>query len=153
MMCGGGDEIGGFMHRTAEEIEGLLRERGFSLTPQRRAIVRRLTEHGGHWTAAELLECVSGEFPMASRATVYSTLALLRDLGALAMVSAPSGEFRFDADPEPHQHFVCLRCGHLEDVPEGWFPVSISAAAAPNFEVRHYRILAEGLCSSCAKAS
>jgi Fe2+ or Zn2+ uptake regulation protein len=141
------------MHRTAEEIEGLLRDRGFSLTPQRRAIVRRLSEHGGHWTAAEVLECVSGEFPMASRATVYSTLALLRDLGALATVPAPSGELRFDADPEPHQHFVCLRCGHLEDVPDGWFPISIPEQAKPAFAVHRYRIVAEGLCASCTQTS
>jgi Fe2+ or Zn2+ uptake regulation protein len=140
------------MHRTAEEIEDLLRNRGFSLTPQRRGIVRRLTEHGGHWTAAELLEHVSGEFPMASRATVYSTLALLRDLGALVTVPAPAGELRFDADPEPHQHFVCLRCGHLEDVPEGWFPVAIPTEAAPGFEVHRYRIVAEGLCASCTSS-
>ena len=140
------------MHRTAEEIEGMLRERGFSLTPQRRAIVRRLSEHGGHWTAAELLECVSGEFPMASRATVYSTLALLRDLGALATLPTPGGELRFDADPEPHQHFVCLGCGRFEDVPDGWFPIAIPAAAAPPFEVHRYRIVAEGLCASCNQA-
>jgi Fur family peroxide stress response transcriptional regulator len=139
------------MHRSAEEIEALLRERGFSLTPQRRAIVRRLSESGGHWTAAGLLECVSGEFPMASRATVYSTLALLRDLGALATVPAPSGELRFDADPEPHQHFVCLRCGHLEDVPESWFPVAVPESAAPGFEVHRYRIVAEGLCAACSR--
>ncbi len=137
------------MHRSAEEIEALLRERSFALTPQRRAIVRRLSDHGGHWTAAELLECVSGEFPMASRATVYSTLALLRDLGAIATVPAPSGELRFDADPEPHQHFVCLRCGHLEDVPDGCFPVAMPELTAPHFEVHRFRIVAEGLCSSC----
>lgn len=141
------------MHRTAEEFEGLLRDRGFSLTPQRRAIVRRLSDDGNHWTAAELLERVSGEFPMASRATVYSTLALLRDLGALATVPTPSGELRFDANPEPHQHFVCLRCGHLEDVPGDWFPVAIASEATPDFEVHRYRILAEGLCGSCTKAT
>jgi len=138
------------MHRTAEEIEVLLRERGFSLTPQRRAIVRCLSEHGGHWTAAELLERLSGEFPMASRATVYSTLALLRELGALAAVPAPGGELRFDANPEPHQHFICLRCGHLEDVPDSDFPISVPERAEPWFEVHRFHIVAEGVCVACS---
>jgi Fe2+ or Zn2+ uptake regulation protein len=137
------------MHRSAEEIELLLREHGLSLTPQRRAIVRGLTEHGGHWSAAEVLERVTGEFPMASRATVYSTLALLRDLGVLAAVPAPGGELRFDANPEPHQHFVCLRCGELEDIPDGWFPVTTSARAAPTFEVKRFRVVVEGVCGAC----
>jgi Fe2+ or Zn2+ uptake regulation protein len=141
------------MHRKAEEIELLLRERGLSLTPQRRAIVRRLTEHGGHWSAAEVLERVTGEFPMASRATVYSTLALLRDLGVLVALPVPGGELRFDANSEPHQHFVCLRCGGLEDIPDGWFPVTKSPAAAPTFQVERFHVVAEGVCGGCLAAS
>jgi Fe2+ or Zn2+ uptake regulation protein len=141
------------MHRKAEEVELLLRERGLSLTPQRRAIVRRLTEHGGHWSAAEVLERVTGEFPMASRATVYSTLALLRDLGVLVALPVPSGELRFDANPDPHQHFVCLRCGQLEDIPGGWFSVTKSAAAAPSFEVERFQVIAEGVCGACLDPS
>jgi Fe2+ or Zn2+ uptake regulation protein len=139
------------MHRTPEEIESLLRERGLSLTPQRRAILRHLSVRGGHWTAAEVLESLTGEFPLASRATVYSTLSLLRELGVLADVPAPGpgGEARYDANPEPHQHFVCRRCGHLEDVPLDWFPVSMPADVAPRFSVDQFRIVAEGACGAC----
>jgi len=140
------------MRRTPEEIENLLRERGFSLTPQRRAILRHLAERGGHWTAAEVLESLTGEFPLASRATVYSTLALLRELGVLADVPAPGpgGEARYDANPEMHHHFVCRRCGRLHDVPPDWFPVSIPAGVQTGFSVEHFRIVAEGVCSECA---
>jgi Fe2+ or Zn2+ uptake regulation protein len=135
---------------TPAEVESLLRARGFALTPQRRAIVRTLAEHGGHWTAAQLLESVTREFPLASRATVYSTLALLRELRVVAAVAAPSGELRFDADPEPHQHFVCLRCGKLEDVPEDWFQVVVPRQVEPTFEVERFRVIAEGVCRDCA---
>jgi Fur family peroxide stress response transcriptional regulator len=141
------------MPRSAESIESLLRTRGLSLTPQRRAIVRHLAERGGHWTAAELLESLTGEFPLASRATVYSTLALLRELGVVADVPAagPGGEQRYDANPEPHQHFFCMRCGRLEDVPSECFPVSIPEGTHLDFEVRHFRVVAEGVCRSCAE--
>jgi Fe2+ or Zn2+ uptake regulation protein len=141
------------MHWSAEEVEVLLRERGLSLTPQRRAIVRCLSEHGGHWTAAELLARVAGDFPLASRATVYSTVGLLRDLGVLVALPALPGELRFDADPAPHQHFVCLRCGQLEDVPEGWFPIAPPPGITPTFQVHRYRVIAEGLCACCIQAS
>jgi Fur family peroxide stress response transcriptional regulator len=143
------------MRRTPEEIESLLRERGFSLTPQRRAILRHLAERGGHWTAAEVLESLTGEFPLASRATVYSTLALLRDLGVLADVPAPGpgGEARYDANPERHHHFVCRRCGSLQDVPAEWFPVALPEGVSPGFAVEHFRIVAEGVCAECARAA
>lgn len=143
------------MVRAPEEIEALLRERGFSLTPQRRAILRHLADRGGHWTAAEVLDSLTGEFPLASRATVYSTLALLRELGVLADVPAPGpgGEARYDANPAPHQHFVCRRCGALRDVPPEWFPVAIPAGVEPDFAVESFRIVAEGVCAACAEAS
>jgi len=139
------------MRRSPEEIEMLLRARGLSLTPQRRAILRHLSARGGHWTAAEVLTSLTGEFPLASRATVYSTLSLLRELGVLADVPAPGpgGEARYDANPEPHQHFVCRRCGLLEDVPLAWFPVAIPSGVTPGFAVDRFRIVAEGLCGGC----
>ncbi len=140
------------MRRSAEEIEAVLRERGLSLTPQRRAIVRCLALQGGHWTAAEVLERLAGEFPLASRATVYSTVGLLRDLGVIAALPALGGQLRFDADPEPHQHFVCLGCGQLEDVPDGWFPVALPPDAKPTFQIQRFRVIAEGLCARCAQA-
>lgn len=139
------------MRRTPEEIETLLRARGLSLTPQRRAILRHLADRGGHWTAAEVLESLTGEFPLASRATVYSTLSLLREVGVLADVPAPGpgGEARYDANPEPHQHFVCRSCGQLEDVPPEWFPVRIPHGVEPGFSVDQFRIVAEGTCAAC----
>jgi Fe2+ or Zn2+ uptake regulation protein len=140
------------MPRTAEEIEALLRGRGFSLTPQRRAIVRHLVERGGHWTAAELLEGLTGEFPLASRATIYSTLTLLRDLGVVTAVPGPGGDARYDANPEPHQHFLCTRCGRLEDVPPSWLPVAVPDGVATSFRVHRFRVVAEGLCETCAAA-
>jgi Fur family transcriptional regulator, peroxide stress response regulator len=137
------------MRQTTEEIEALLRGRGLSLTPQRRAIVRHLVERGGHWTATELLEGLTGDFPLASRATVYSTLTLLRELGVVTALPGPSGEARYDANPESHQHFLCTRCGQLEDVPPSWFPVSVPPHVEPRFRVEHFRVVAEGLCASC----
>jgi Fe2+ or Zn2+ uptake regulation protein len=131
------------------EIETRMRARGFALTPQRRAIVRLLVDRGGHWTATELVDGLTREFPLASRATVYSTLSLLRQLGMISELPSPAGELRFDANSEPHQHFVCRSCGLLRDVPTAWFPVTVGRDAAISFQVERFHILAEGLCNGC----
>lgn len=138
------------MPQSAEQVEARLRERGFALTPQRRAIVRHLVDNGGHWTAGELLAGITGEFPTASRATVYTTLALLKDLGVVMELPSPGGEVRYDANTDPHQHFVCRRCGRLEDVPDAWLPVRLAAEAPVDFRVERFRVIAEGLCAACA---
>jgi len=133
------------MPRTLEEVERLLRERGFALTRQRRAIVRHLLEHPGHWTARELLRAV----PATSRATLYSTLGLLRDLEVLVELPAPGGEVRYDANTDPHQHLRCRRCGRLEDVPEAWLPVRPPPDQKIPFQIERFRVIAEGLCPAC----
>lgn len=138
------------MPQTVEDIEGLLREHGHSLTPQRRAILRSLIERGGHRTAAEVLEGITGEFPMASRATVYTTLALLRTLGALLEVPGANGEVRFDANTDPHHHLLCRSCGSIQDVPAEWFPIEAAPGVEVPFEVHRFRVVIEGLCTDCA---
>ncbi|HME71067.1 MAG TPA: Fur family transcriptional regulator [Myxococcota bacterium] len=137
------------MAQGAAEIERLLRARGFALTSQRRAIVRHLAEHGGHWTPTQLRTAVTGSFPMASRATVYATLALLRDLGVLQEVLIPGGERRFDTNPGPHHHFLCRTCGQLEDLPIPSLAVRFVHEGEPPFQVERFSVIAEGLCGSC----
>ncbi len=137
------------MGRSAAEIERLLRGRGFALTSQRRAIVRHLAEHGGHWTPMELRSAITGSFPMASRATVYATLALLRDQGILQEVLLPGGELRFDTNPEPHHHFLCRSCGRLEDLPTPSLAVRFVHEADLPFEVEGFSVIAKGRCRRC----
>jgi Fe2+ or Zn2+ uptake regulation protein len=137
------------MGKDAPEIERLLRARGFAVTSQRRAIVRHLVVHGGHWTPSELRAAVTESFPMASRATVYATLALLRDLGVLQEVLVPGGERRFDTNPEPHHHFLCRRCGQLEDLPIPSVVVRLADGAGPPLQVEGFSVIAEGWCGRC----
>ena len=136
-----------------ESVQRLMRERGLAWTPQRRAIVRHLLEHGGHWSASRLLAELTAELPKASRATVYSTLALLRELGVVAALPGPGGELRFDANPEAHHHLHCRRCDRLEDVPEAWIPVQLAPEAGASFQVERFNVVAEGLCAECLSLS
>lgn len=147
-----GDE-GASMEHSAEDIERLLRGCGFALTSQRRAIVRHLARRGGHWTAAALLGDLTREFRLASRATVYSTLSLLRDLGVLGEVAIPGGERCFDTNADPHHHFLCRRCGQLTDLPSDWLPVALPAELELPFRVEHFQVLARGICHDCEVAA
>lgn len=137
------------MGNGAAAIERLLRARGFALTSQRRAIVHHLAERGGHWTPTELRTAITGSFPMASRATVYTTLALLRDLGVLQEVLVPGGELRFDTNPAPHHHFLCRSCGWLEDLPDPSLAVRFLRHEEPPFRIERFTVIAEGLCGRC----
>ena len=99
-----------------ELVEGLLRSRGCTLTPQRRAILRFLDGNLDHPTATEIFTAVTADFPMASRATVYNTLTLLEEVGAVCAIRESERETRYDPNTAHHHHRVCPVCGRIEDV-------------------------------------
>ncbi len=88
------------------------------MTAPRRAIVQFLAENTNHPTAQDVFAAVNGAHPDASRATVYNTLALLVDVGAVVPLMGVGTETRYDPNLSTHHHAECPSCGHLEDVPE-----------------------------------
>jgi Fe2+ or Zn2+ uptake regulation protein len=101
---------------THHELIAALRERGMRVTPQRLLVHDALRGLGRHATADEVLRRVREEQPALSLPTVYATLDLLVELGAVRRVNAASGAALFDPRIDPHVHLVCERCGGVEDV-------------------------------------
>jgi Fur family transcriptional regulator, peroxide stress response regulator len=97
-------------------VEALFRARGWSVTGPRRAIVQHLNGNSTHPTAAQVYAAVRLDWPGLSRATVYNTLGLLVELGAVRPLREPGADTRFDPNDTPHHHRVCPSCGQLFDV-------------------------------------
>lgn len=126
-----------------------LRDQGYRLTPQRMAIVQAVLESAEHPSAEEIYQRVSAAFPMLSRATVYKTLDVLRDLGEVVEIPV-EGRTRYDGNPQPHIHLVCERCHAVIDWSDGvTFPVPGETIAASGFRPHHYHMEVYGLCSRC----
>jgi Fur family peroxide stress response transcriptional regulator len=152
------------VHRGAEEQEVAerLRQAGLKLTAQRLAIVRCIVGDETHPTAQELFDRLKPSFPTMSFATVYNTLAALTSVGACQPVQF-GGPTRFDPNVQPHDHFVCERCGFVRDVKATHAPVlegsavedaSDGARAQPIPDVQVHRVerIYRGLCASCRDA-
>lgn len=132
-------------------VEQVLRERGCTLTPQRRAVLRFLDGNLDHPSAAQIFDAVTAALPLtdrpvSSRATVYNTLALLEQVGAVRVVRGTDGEMRYDPNTTHHHHRCCEVCGRLEDVPAAAVTLLLNGQAAPG-EVRF-----TGRCAGCAAA-
>jgi Fur family peroxide stress response transcriptional regulator len=101
-------------------LEGLiskLRQRGYRVTPQRAAVLRVLATSEEHPSVEQIYEMVRADFPMTSLATVYKTLALLRDLGEVFELSIVGGGTRYDGcRPDFHPHLICVRCKRIVDL-------------------------------------
>lgn len=87
---------------------------GLVVTRQRRAILHALYGAPQHPTAAQIHAAVQ---PDVTLATVYNTLALLRELELVQELPQVGGQARFDCNAAPHHHLHCTTCGALHDLP------------------------------------
>lgn len=123
--------------------------RHLRLTAQRYAVLDYVSRHPVHATAEQIFRGVNRRDPRASRATIYNSLHALVRAGLVREVRVEGRSARFDANLEPHHHFVCERCGALEDIARG-AAEDLPPVALEGRSVRSYEILFRGCCAACA---
>ena len=133
------------------KIESRLREVGLKLTPQRFAVLDYLVGSNGHPTAEQITTNLNRRFPRASRATIYNTLNALRDAGLVNEVYMDDAIARYDANIDPHHHFVCRLCDKLEDVPVEAVGKLPGHKLKSGYQVESYEIVMRGVCAACAQ--
>ncbi len=134
---------------SAEAIRKSLGGSGLRCTPQRFAVMAFLRKHTGHPTAAEIFRGVNRADPRSSRATTYNNLRDLVQAGLVREVAVEGRAARFDAKGMRHHHFVCDRCGKVEDVE--WYDVPRPASRSLGKRMlRQCELIFRGLCAKCA---
>jgi Fur family peroxide stress response transcriptional regulator len=133
----------------AEAIKNSLKCSGLRCTPQRYAVMAFLMEQTSHPTAAEIFEAVNRVDPRCSRATSYNNLRDLVQAGLVREVAVEGRAARFDAKSMRHHHFICDRCGNVEDME--WYDVPRPAAGSLGKRIlRQSELIFRGLCAKCA---
>jgi len=133
----------------AEAIKRSLQGTGLRCTPQRYAVMACLMKHTGHPTAAEIFEAVNRVDPRSSRATTYNNLRDLVKAGLVREVAVEGPAARFDAKDMRHHHFICDRCGNVEDM--DWYDVPRPPSRSLGKRiVRECELIFRGLCTKCA---
>jgi len=138
---------------TRPAILAAFRGRKVRCTPQRYTILDYLNRNPKHPTAEQIFKAINREDPRASLATVYKSLHAMAEAGLIREVTVDGPAARFESNMDKHHHFVCERCGRVEDV--DWF--AVPALAHRNRlgrrMLRDYEIVMRGLCSSCSQSS
>lgn len=101
---------------STEPLLAALREAGFRLTPQRRAVCATLAEASNHPTAQSIHAELSRDYPSLSLTTVYNTLDALVRVGAIhALGTAGDETTHYEPNTEPHINVACITCHRIED--------------------------------------
>ena len=133
----------------AKTIRQLLDSNGVKFTTQRHCVMAFLMENADHPTAAEIFDGVNRLDPRSSRATVYRNLRDLVEAGLVREVAVEGRSARFDVKGMRHHHFICDKCGEVENME--WFDVPQPPSGSIGKRiVREYEVILRGLCTRCA---
>ena len=125
---------------------------------QREAIVQYLTGRTDHPSAESVYQALRQTHPNISLGTVYRNLSLLSDIGEIRKLSNFGGADHFDGNTEPHPnvvphyHFLCRKCGCLQDVPMTALD-SLNQLAQAHIDgiVESHALLFKGVCKRCSE--
>ena len=131
--------------RSAETLRAL----GRRLTRPRRLVLDAVRATDAHPSAAAVYGRVRRQLPRVSLATVYRNLRMLAAEGFIRE-RADSAGLRFDGNLAPHDHFTCVVCGRVFDVPSARRRAARALrSATAGFEVFDHRIEFYGRCRAC----
>jgi Fur family transcriptional regulator, peroxide stress response regulator len=138
--------------RRLEQFKTAAREAGVKLTHQRLEIFREVASSLEHPDADTVFRAVQARMPTVSVDTVYRTLWMLNDLGLVTTLGPRRERVRFDANLEPHHHYVCVRCGLTRDFES----IELNALRVPALvkaigSVVASRVEVRGVCEACGK--
>lgn len=105
------------MRLTASKINSILRQRGYRLTSQRRAVVNTIAGTHNHLTPAAIYKRVKREYPGIGLVTIYRNLEILAELGLICEVHAGGScrSYLMRKPLEHHHHLICSECGRVVD--------------------------------------
>lgn len=127
---------------------------GYRLTEPRRSLASLIADQDGHFTAANLVEAARQRRLGVGRATVFRTLEVLEDLGAVERLDLPSGEHAYvGCEPAHHHHVVCSGCGRTDGIEDaGLRAVVADIARRTGYRVDEHRLELFGLCPACQRS-
>jgi len=139
-----------------ENLKESLKEKGYKLTPQRRAILNGIiNSEGSHLTAEELYDLVKTDCPEIGLATVYRTVQLLEEMGVVCKLDLDDGRSRYElcqeADSHQHHHLICNKCGKVLEVQGDLLhEIEDSIEKKYKFTIENHSLKFYGICKDCS---
>ena len=135
------------------QIIDRLKENQRRITPQRMAVLKILAESEGHPSVENIYKKVKKKFPTISLATVYKSVAVIKELGEVLELGFTDGSNRYDGNkPYPHPHLICTECRTIMDPSLSVLTdVTQKLMAETGFKITNHRLDFFGICPECQK--
>ncbi|MFC2028786.1 Fur family transcriptional regulator [Chloroflexota bacterium] len=133
-----------------QDLITALRDCDYRLTPQRVELVRLIAASEGHPSASQLFEKVRTKFPTMSRATVYKTLTLLKEMNQVLEIDLRDDSHYDGNHPEPHPHLICISCSRIKDASMDLDPLFVTQLEEESgYQITRPQLSFYGYCPAC----
>lgn len=147
------------MKNIMDELKDRLKETGFKITPQRRAIIEILLKHENeHLSSEEIYDLVRVDCPEIGLATVYRTMQLLDEINVISKLNLDDGCVRYELsvdeeDCHHHHHLICSKCNKIMEVKEDLLDtIEREIQSLYKFKIIDHDVKFYGLCEDCNKS-
>ena len=141
-----------FNSTMSRDVVNTLIEHNIRPSVQRISIMDYLMEHRNHPTVDEIYTALAPSIPTLSKTTVYNTLKLLTEHGAVLTLTIDEKNTCYDAYTEPHAHFLCKRCGRVYDVMCSHKALNGRSAVIEGHDVQEVHYYYKGICKECKES-
>jgi len=139
------------MRLTERRIGAALKENGYKLTTQRRAVIGAIATSPDHLTPNALYHKVRQDYPTIGLVTIYRTLEILANLELICELHAGGSCRSYTiAAPGHHHHLICAECGEVIDF-SGYNLDELEKRLCreTGFEIEGHLLEFIGLCQNC----
>jgi len=137
---------------TIRVYKDFLKSKGLLYTQPREIILKEAISALSHFSADELTSQMHKNGMNISRATVYRTLASMKEAGILNSVDFGHGHTHYEVKKtkKDHEHITCEKCNAIFEIQvDDLAKVINSAATKAKFKNIEYAIRISGVCKKC----
>ena len=118
---------------------------------KRNAILSYLQGTTAHPSAETIYSDLKAQIPDLSIGTVYRNLTHFRKQGLVSSIATVNGIERFDANTDPHVHFICEGCDAVVDLHQLSTPQALCSEAEGSIgcSVSGCQLSFTGKCRDC----
>jgi Fur family ferric uptake transcriptional regulator len=137
-------------HKTVD-YAGMIRAKGYRVTPQRELVLDSVCECGPHCSFEEVYERVQKRSSTVAQSTVYRALDFLQEVGLITGSYVDDTQVYEIAVGHPrHHHLLCTECGrNVEISGEAAADFLASIKALTGFQVEEQHLILRGVCKDC----
>jgi Fur family ferric uptake transcriptional regulator len=136
------------------KISSILRQRGYKLTPQRRAVLKIIMESRNHLTPEAIYQRVKEEYPGIGLTTIYRTLNILSDSGFICEVHTAGScrSYLVRRPLEHHHHLICSECNKVVEFTDcDLSDIERKLSQGTGFKIEEHLLEFVGICPDCQK--